>query len=350
MKNMTSMARNDQGLAFLLQYENIAWYEGGAVRILDRRIYPLRTEFVVCRAHGEVAQAIKDMVTQSYGPYIAAQMGMVLACHEAAGLAPGPFCDYIDKAAFTLSHIRPTTVAAMERVVLACRDRAKAAAQAGQDPQAAVFAGVIAWLNEFYARMRKQAAYFAPLVPKGGTIMTQCFAETMIGMILLELKEQGNAIKVICPETRPYLQGARLTASVSQDMGFDTTVITDNMPGYVLQKKNVDIFTSAADVITMDGHVINKIGTFQIALLADYYHIPYYVTSPPDREHPDLSTVRIEERDPTQVTEFMGTRVVMEGVKGYYPAFDITPPGLVTGVVTAKGILKPDNLASYFED
>ena len=179
--------------------------------------------------------------------------------------------------------------------------------------------------------------------------MTQCFAESIIGAYLRECRREGKELKLICPETRPYFQGARLTASVAQDMGFDVTVITDNMPGYTMKARGVDLFTSAADVITVDGHIINKVGTFQIALCAQYWGVPYYVTGAPDPNHPDLSTVRIEERDPALVLDAMGTKTTLPGVKGFYPAFDITPPELCKGVVTSKGIFKPDELRRYFE-
>jgi len=109
--------RLDDGLAFILQYKNIAWYEDGAVRILDRRIYPIETRFVECRSHKEVAQAIKDMVTQSWGPYFAAGMGMVLACHEARDLGEMEFIDYIHKAGISLYSARPTTSALIRRLL-----------------------------------------------------------------------------------------------------------------------------------------------------------------------------------------------------------------------------------------
>jgi len=132
-------------------------------------------------------------------------------------------------------------------------------------------------------------------------------------------------------------------------MGFDTTVITDNMPAYTMKMKKVDVFTSAADVITMDGHVVNKVSTFQIALAARYWGIPYFTTGTPNAAHPDMSSVEIELRDPSLVTESMGQKHTLAGVKGYYPAFDVTPPKLVDGIVTDKGIFSPYNLKSYFE-
>ncbi|MGI5977511.1 MAG: s-methyl-5-thioribose-1-phosphate isomerase [Candidatus Limivicinus sp.] len=347
------MQRADEGIGFMLRYENVAWYEDGAVRILDRRIYPIRTEYVVCRRHEEVAQAIADMVTQSGGPYLAAAMGMALAAYEARNMREQELLDYLEKAAYCLSHARPTTMAKMIRVT----DRAMAAARreiaAGHTGMVLVDAmqeNALNQINENYIRFSSVAKYLADQIPHNGTIMTQCFAETIIGTLLRECRNRGNEIKLICPETRPYFQGARLTASVACDMGFDVTVISDNMPGWAMKQKNVDLFTSAADVITLDGHVVNKVGTFQIALAASYWGIPYFTTGIPDPGHPDMSSVVIEERDPLLVMDALGTRTTMEGVKGYYPAFDVTPPKLIDGIVTDKGIYAPLNLKHYFDN
>lgn len=346
------MYRADEGLAFLLRYENIAWYEDGVVRILDRRIYPIRVEFVVCHRHEEVAQAIFDMVTQSGGPYTAASMGMALAAYEARELPDGQYMAFMKKAAYTLSHARPTTVERMKKVVeraLAVLEKELEKGTCRAEIPERLREDAIARVNENYTRYDKIAVHLADRIPNGGTVMTQCFAETIIGTLLRECRRRGNAVKMICPETRPYYQGARLTASVACDMGFDTTVISDNMPAYTMKMKQVDVFTSAADVITMDGHVVNKVGTFQIALAAEYWGIPYFATGTPNAAHPDMKSVEIELRDPNLVTESMGHKHTLPGVKGYYPAFDVTPPKLVDGIVTDKGILSPYNLRAYFE-
>ena len=347
------MVRADEGVGFLLRYENVAWYEDGAVRILDRRIYPVRTEYVLCRRHEEVAQAIADMVTQSGGPYLAAAMGMALAAYEAREEREAALLAHLERAAHTLSHARPTTMAKMMRVTERAMNAARAALAAGRTGLELVEAlreNAVNQVNENYIRYTAIGKLLADKIPQGGAIMTQCFAETVVGTMLRECRSRGNEIKVICPETRPYFQGARLTASVACDMGFDVTVISDNMPGYTLREKHVDLFTSAADVITMDGHIVNKVGTFQIALAASYWGIPYYVTGSPNPSHPDRSSVVIEERDPLLVMDAMGTRTTMEGVKGYYPAFDVTPPKLCDGVVTEKGIFSPFDLGRYFQD
>ena len=343
------MLRADKDLAFMLRYENIAWYEDGEVRILDRRIYPAQVEFVSCKTHKEVAKAIKDMVTQSGGPYTAAGMGMALASFEARDMKREEMIEYLKKAASTLSNARPTTASKMKRVVDECLIVAEAAIQSGEKVDRAIFKHTLETLNNKYIRIGRTANYLVDMFPDKGTIMTQCFAETIVGLMLKESRNRGKDIKVICPETRPYFQGARLTASVAYDQGFDTTVITDNMPAHAMVSKDVNLFTSAADVISMDGYVVNKIGTFQIALIAHYYGIPYFVTGTPDIGHENVSSVEIEERDESYVLEAMGVRTAMEGVKGYYPAFDITPPNLVSGVVTDKGIYSPYDLDRYFK-
>lgn len=345
------MVRADENMGFLLKYENVAWYEDGVVRILDRRIYPVRVEYVECRRHEEVAQAITDMVTQSGGPYTAAAMGMALAAYEAKDRKEEELLSYMERAAYVLSHARPTTVEKMKRVVEGAMKVVREQVKAGNTGQAlveALFQYAFESINDNYTRYQSIGAYLADKIPLGGTIMTQCFAETVIGTLLNECRKRNNEIKVICPETRPYFQGARLTASVACDMGFDVTVITDNMPAYVMREKHVDVFTSAADVITMDGHIVNKVGTFQIALAAQYWGIPYYVTGMPNKSHPNVDSVKIELRDPKLVMDAMGTKVTKDGVKGYYPAFDVTPPKLCNGVVTEKGIFSAYNLNAFF--
>lgn len=344
------MERADRGLAFMLQYDNVAWYENGMVKILDRRIYPIKVEYVTCKTHEEVAKAIRDMVTQSGGPYIAAGMGMALAAYEAKDIDEKKLMDYLKKAGNTIAGARPTTKKRMEIVVNACINAAEKAIAEGKAVDESIFLHTIEFTNQKYIRMETVAKNLVDMFPKKATIMTQCFAETIVGMMLKEAKNRNYDLKIITPETRPYYQGARLTASVVHDQGFDVTVITDNMPAYVMKTKKVDVFTSAADAICLDGHVVNKIGTFQIALAAHYHGIPYFVTGSPDIGHETIDTVKIEERDANLVLESMGTRIAKKGIKGYYPAFDVTPPNLVSGVVTDKGIFSPYDLHRYVED
>jgi len=334
----------DEGMPFLLQYDNVARYDAttNTVVILDRRCYPIRTEFVVCKTVEEVAHAVRDMVTQSLGPYVAVAQGMVLAAHEANNDT-----EFLKKAAYTLSHARPTTSATMERHVNKMCSVACQAIADGKDCQAVLSSYVLRWLDTSYESARKSAANVVKLLPDTCRILTQCFADTYIAFTLLLAKQAGKKISLICPETRPFLQGARLTASCAHDLGIPVTVITDNMPAYVMSQGMVDVFICAADIITLDGYVVNKIGTFGIATAAHYHKIPFYCMREPSPLHPRISDVHIEQRDPSESLGFMGVRTAKEGVSGLYPAFDITPPTLVSAVISSRGVFSPFDLHSF---
>ena len=342
------MERQDKDLAFMLRYENIARLENGAVYILDRRIYP-EEKFVKCENHKEVAKALADMVTQSAGPYTAGPMGLALAAYECRDKKYDDQIEYLKGALETLATARPTTEKRMRLLLNECYDSAIEALQSGKNASEAVVDKIYELNNIRYAQIGEIAKYLVETFPNDGHIMTYCFAETIVGMMLKECKKQGKNIKLFCNETRPYFQGARLTASVCRDMGFDVTVITDGMPAFVMQKEGIDVFTTAADVICADGHVVNKVGTCNTAIVAKHFGVPYYATGAPDAGHDTVDTVRLELRDGEFTLEAMGRRTAKEGVKGYYPAFDITPPELVTGVVTDLGIYKPEDLHKYIE-
>ena len=346
------MERADKDLAFMLRYENVAWYDEGEVRVLDRRVYPARIEFVVCKSVEEVAAAIKDMVTQSTGPYTLAPMGMALAAWKCRNMGREDQEKYLKEASRIISTSRPTTTKRMAMLTEACIPVALEALREGKRADEAVRDYVVEMNNQRYNRVREAAKYLVEKFPQNGTVMTQCYAETILGMMLLECRERGNNIKLFCPETRPYFQGARFTSTVCSEMGFDTTLITDNMPAFVMAKEGVDVFTCAADAISVDGYVFNKVGTSQIAICAKHFGVPVYVSGAPDIGHPTWDTVTIEMRDPNFSLQAMGVRTAKEnsGVKGYYPAFDMTPPSLITGIVTNKGIFKPEDLSHYFDD
>lgn len=339
------MKRQDYDMPFMLRYENVAWYEDGEVRILDRRVYPKEIRFEICRTHKEVAKAIKDMVTQSAGPYTAAGMGMALAAYEARDLKGEDLLNFLEDAAETISTARPTTSTRLKKVTRGSIEAAKRVMESGEDLVEALFQESINSLNRRYSAMNEVAKYLCGLIPDGGKVLTQCFAETIIGTMTRTLKEQGKDVKFYCTETRPYYQGARLTATCISQMGFDTTVITDNMVAYIMENIGIDLFTSASDTITLDGHVANKVGTHQIAIVAREFKVPFYVTGMPDGEKKAKDDIVIELRDPSLV---LGDHTA-RGVKAIYPSFDITPPELITGFVTDKGLYKPSDLKKYLD-
>ncbi len=344
------MERQDKDLAFMLQYENVAWYESGEIRVLDRRVYPAKTEWVICRSVEDVAEAIKNMVTQSTGPYTLAPMGMALACFLMAGKGKEETATFLEWASKTIASSRPTTSKRMENLTKKCIPVALKALEEGKRADYEVRDFVVEMNNERYLRVDKIAHNLVDKFPLGGKVMTQCYAETVLGLMLRECKRRGNEIKLFCPETRPFFQGARFTSTVCLEMGFDVTLITDNMPAFVMKREKIDAFTCAADAISCDGYVFNKVGTSQIAICASYFGVPVYVTGAPDKAHPTYDTVTIEMRNPNETLYAMGVRTAVEGVRGYYPAFDMTPPELITGIVTDKGIMKPECLNDYFSD
>jgi len=341
--------RADHDLAPLLRYENIARFEDGVVKILDRRIYPAKKEFVTCRDYHEVALAIKQMVTQSAGPYTAGPMGLALAAYSCREQSAEKQISYLDDAYYVLSNARPSTAKRMALVIGDCLKEAKLAIANGSEAYIAILSRLEELNDERYERIDKVAKNLCTKLSAHSNIMTYCFAETVVGMLLRNCKEQGKNIKLFVCETRPYFQGARLTASCAHDMGFDTTVITDGMPAFVMDKEGIDVFTTAADAICADGSVINKIGTCNTAIVAKHYNVPYYVTGAPEIVHPTGRDVPIELRDGEFTLQAMGVRVADAGLKGYYPSFDMTPPELVTGIVTDYGIFAPSEIPQFFE-
>ncbi len=344
------MERQDEGLAFMLRYENVAWYEEGKIRVLDRRVYPSKIEWYICSTVEDVRDAICGMVTQSTGPYTLAPMGMALAAYLVKNKKKEEIETYLKKASIMISSARPTTQKRMFSLTEKCIPIALRAFKEGKRADYAVRDYVVLMNNERYSRVDKIAHLLVDKFPMGGKIMTQCYAETILGLMLRECRRRKNNVKLFCPETRPFFQGARFTSTVAHQMGFDVTLITDNMPSFVMANEKIDVFTCAADAISVDGYVFNKVGTSGIAILAKYYGVPVYVTGAPDSGHPTYDSVTIEMRSPEESLYAMGVRTAIEGVRGYYPAFDMTPPENITGIVTDKGIFKPEELHHYFDD
>ena len=216
------MERMDQGMPFLRKYGNVAWYEDGKVRILDRRVYPTEVRFVECTDYHEVRQAIADMVTQSAGPYTAVGMGMALAAHQVRNLNKKQQLAFLQQAARDLANSRPTAANRYGQITFRAAVRAEKALEGGEDPVSVIVEDTITSLNRRYSTMQAVGDRLSELIPQDGAILTQCYGETVIGTLIRAAKRQGKIFRVYCAETRPYLQGARLTASCFAEMGFDT--------------------------------------------------------------------------------------------------------------------------------
>lgn len=339
-----------KNLPYISVPENVAKYEDGRVIILDRREYPFRKDFVTCETYQEVAQAIVDMVTQSGGPYHAVSCGMVLAADHASGRTAAEQIRIMEDAAQILGSARPTnnSIKYMSQAML---QTAKEVITQGGDLKQAMLDAMQASYDGKYYDAYMLGRYAADLVSDGDCIMTHCWPDLCVVYAFRLAKEQGKNISALCSETRPYLQGSRITADAVRDMGIPVTVMCDNMVGYAMSQGMVQVFFSGTDRVTRNGYVFNKIGTFQAALCAKHFGIPYYaLCHGPDPKAVTPDEVVIELRDPEESLHCRGVRTAAPGVSGLYPAFDVTPPDLVTGIVTGRGIYTPDRIEDFFED
>ena len=335
-------------LPFLLRRENVARYEDGAVIIGDRRKYPFEQAFVRCPDVESVARAIEEMVTQGGGPANAALYALALAAKQSAGLPAQAQREALQAASRRLVRTRPTNTA-MARRLEAALQLAGQALDAGAPVEAALLDWIERFRDDNYRRYALTGQLGADLMADGDGILTMCFAETGFLLALALAARAGKRLHVFTPETRPYLQGARLTAPSIHELGIPVTIIGDNMPGYVLSQGKVQKYFTAADLVTLDGHVVNKVGTFQNAIAAHYHGVPFFVFSwGPDKQRPDRASIEIEERDPAEMKACRGAPTTLAAIDAYYPAFDITPPHLVAGIITDRGIHSPYDLRRFF--
>lgn len=187
------------------------------------------------------------------------------------------------------------------------------------------------------------------LIADGERILTHCWSEGALLETLMAARADGKHVELVCTETRPYLQGARLTAHSAAEMGISATVITDGMVAHAMASGRVGMLMTAADRVTMSGHVINKVGTLNAAIAARHFKLPYFATVlKPDAKAPDPSAVPIEERDGEETLHCLGIRSASPLAKGWYPAFDVTPPELVSGIVTEHGTFAAAALSQSF--
>jgi len=317
------------------------------VHILDRRVFPFQIAFVFCSSYEAVAIAIEQMVTQSNGPFYAAGAGMVLAARYAeTHLAPDARAAFLRAAAVRLIATRPTNnnVGMAVRNIVDHLDSLEADKSGFADRAEARMRAE--WAHR-RAALRRVGENAASLIPDGASVLTHCWSEGALVETLGALLIAGKRIRLWCTETRPYLQGARLTSHSAAEMGIPTTVITDGMVADAMRQGKVSIFMTAADRVTMSGHVINKVGTLTGAIAARHFGLPYYATVMlPDPLAKTPEDVEMEQRDGNEVLHCMGHRTASPLVQGWYPAFDITPPDLVSRIITRDGIFAPDALVA----
>jgi methylthioribose-1-phosphate isomerase len=340
----------DSYLPFILKSSNIARVENNAVLIGDRRVYPLKKEFMTCRDIEEVARAIEDMVTQGGGPARVAMMTMLLLAQRADSGEVRKDPAVFEEAKVRLQRTRPTNTS-MARLLESLTDRVLDAIDGDESLETVVRDTIELFENRNEENVFKMAEIGAGLLDDGDGVLTMCFAETSFILSIKLAMEQGKKLKLYVPETRPYLQGARLTAPSLMEIGADVTLITDSMCAYVMSQGKIQKYMTAVDIVTRDGWAANKVGTFQNAVCAHYHGIPYFPFAiDPDMSRTGREGITIEERNPEEVKMIMGIATTREDMKAFYPAFDIIPPHLISGIITPKGLVSAYGLANVFNE
>src|SRR5687768_17313552 len=333
--------------------KTVEWTEDG-VRMLDQRLLPSEEIYLMLRSYDEVAEAIRKMVIRGAPAIgVAAAMGIALGASQSVGTSVADLEDDLQYICDVMSKTRPTAVNLFWAI-----ERMRGAFQRNkhlgdvEEVKKALVAEALAIHEVDLASNRAIGNYGGPLIPDGATVLTHCNAGalatagdygTALGVIR-GARDAGKRVAVIADETRPFLQGLRLTAWELEQDDIPVTVITDNMAGHVMKSGKVSVVVVGADRIAANGDAANKIGTYMVAVLANKHDIPFYVAAPISTLDLTLKTgqdIPIEERDSKEVTHIGDQQLAPDGVEVQNPAFDVTPNELITAIVTDKGVARP---------
>lgn len=335
-------------MANFFTLRTVKW-NNGRVKMIDQTALPTRLSYVTCTTPEQVAGAIKTMVVRGAPAIgVAAAMGVALAAHRSKSKRLPDLIKELESTAALLRSTRPTAVNlfwGIDRVL----NKAKSSATLGEAKHSVV-TEVVTMEEEDVETNRRLGKFGARLINDGDTVLTQCNAGalatvgygTALGAVRAAV-EQGKLVKVIVPETRPALQGARLTAYELVKDRIACTLISDTAVGHMMSLGRVDRVIVGADRITKDGYVFNKIGTYQEAVLAKRHGIPFHPAAPSSsfdltRTH---DQVIIEERSAEEVFQIKGKRIAPKGIPVANPAFDMTPPELLTSIISDRGVIEP---------
>ncbi len=337
------MAKKNLDLLLTVEWKN------DAVLLIDQTKLPNKLVYVKCTDYKQVADAIKTMVVRGAPAIgVTAALGLALAANQSKAKTLEELFTDLDTAFKVLRSTRPTAVNlfwALERVM----GKAKAA-KTLQDARQTVLDEAVRMAEEDIQANREMGANGSKLFKDGDVILTHCNAGSLATVaygtalgVIRATREAGKRISVVATETRPVMQGARLTAFELQHDGVDVSLIPDTAVGHTMSRGVIKRVIVGADRVLRTGHVFNKIGTYQVAILASKHKVPFYVAAPLStfdlKSNPD--DVVIEERSVDEVVKVGRKRIAPKGVRIFNPAFDMTPPELITGIITEKGILKP---------
>jgi len=330
--------------------KTLEWTAEG-VRFIDQTKLPTEEVYVTCRDYEEVATAIRDMIVRGAPAIgVAAAMGVALGVRDADGDHVAELRRQFDQICDTIGETRPTAV----NLFWAIRRMQDRFEQVSELPVAQIKQAIVAEAQRMYvediAANEAMGRHGAVLLPASGGVLTHCNAGalatcgygTALGVVRAAV-ESGKKIHIYADETRPFLQGARLTAWELVKDNIPTTVIADNMAGAMMRQGKIGAVIVGADRIAANGDVANKIGTYTVAVLAKEHGIPFYVAAPTstvDLETPDGSKIPIEQRSSREVSHIAGKQMTPNGAKIENPAFDVTPNEYVTAIITERGVAK----------
>ena len=329
----------------------IEWH-GKYIRMIDQRKIPERIEWYICKGYGDVVKAIEKMVIRGAPAIgVAAAMGLALGADSIKSASYASFKNRFRKMANRMAKARPTAVNlrwAVDRMSILVDEMTERAVAEIKEALRRESEKILAEDIDINKRIGKNGQR---LIPDKATILTHCNAGalatggygTALGVIRAA-HEAGKQVKVIADETRPWLQGLRLTAFELMEDGIEVTVISDNAAGYLMCQKKIDLVVTGADRIAANGDVANKIGTYQVAVLAKENRIPFYVAAPLSTIDLDISSgemIPVEERNPQEISRFKNREIGPPGVRAFNPAFDVTPSKYVRAIITEKGVVQP---------
>ena len=334
--------------------KTVEWTDEG-IRMLDQRLLPGEEKYLMLRSYEDVAEAIKKMVVRGAPAIgVSAAMGLALGASQSVGMSVSDLKDDFDYMCQVMSQTRPTAVNlfwAIERMRARFK-REEATSKDVAEIKARLIEEAQTIFKEDIAANRAIGRHGADLIPDGSTVLTHCNAGalatagdygTALGVIR-GARDAGKRVAVIADETRPFLQGLRLTAWELAKDDIPVTVITDNMAGHVMKSGKVNVVVVGADRIAANGDAANKIGTYMVAVLANRHDIPFYVAAPISTLDLTLKTgqdIPIEERDSKEVTHIGDRQMAPDGIAVQNPAFDVTPNELITAIITDKGVARP---------
>ena len=330
--------------------KTLEWTNAG-VRFIDQTRLPTEEVYVTCRTYQEVATAIRDMIVRGAPAIgVAAAMGIALGMQQSSAKDANGLRRDLEQISKTIGETRPTAVNLFWAIRRMKEKFESVSRRSVEEIKSALVHEAQQMHVEDIAANQAMGRHGAPLMPASGGVLTHCNAGglatcgygTALGVIRSAVAS-GKQIHVYADETRPFLQGSRLTAWELMKDGIPTTVIADNMAGAIMKQGKINAVVVGADRIAANGDVANKIGTYTVAVLAKEHGIPFYVAAPwstVDMNTPSGEQIPIEQRSPKEVTHHAGKQVTPDGVRIENPAFDVTPSRYVSAIITERGIAR----------